>query len=84
MKINNYFLPICFLLNACTERVEPFEVKIPIAVSCVLEEEAEPGWNIPRLVSEASATDKLKAVLADLELSKGYIEELKAELTACK
>jgi hypothetical protein len=31
----------------------------------------------------AATADKLKAALADLELSRGYISELEAEVSAC-
>ena len=65
-------------------KVTPVEVKIPMAISCVQSPVPEPDWNIPHLRPEASATEKLKSALADLELSRGYIIELKAELAACE
>jgi len=73
-------------LNGCDPRtgpIEPFEVKVPVAVSCAPEALPAPDWNVPQLLPSASATDKLKAALADLELSHGYAEELEAELAAC-
>lgn len=74
------------MLAACqhTEQVaEPVIVKVPVAVPCSVKAIAEPQWNVARLMAGASSTAELQAVLADLDLSKGYIEELKAELKAC-
>lgn len=81
-------LPIIFLLflAACghvQQVAEPVTVKVPVPVSCNIENIREPDWNVPRIAANAKPYDKLKAALADLELSKGYIEELTAELEAC-
>jgi hypothetical protein len=54
-----------------------------VMVSCGAGRVEAPDWNIPQLASGASAIDRLKAVLADLELSRGYIEELEAERSGC-
>ena len=80
------FCILLLLLAACQPRPpieEPVIVKIPVAVSCHAPAVPAPHWNVPRLAGDSEPTDKLKAVLADLNVSKGYIEELKAELTAC-
>lgn len=69
----------------CREGVagKPVEVKVPVAIPCTLDLVMAPDWNIPKLAPEVSTTDRLKAALADLGLSRGYISGLRAELTAC-
>ena len=77
---------VLLLLAGCSENTPvavPVPVQMPVAISCDAEPIAEPDWNIPHLAQDAGVTDKLKAALADLDLSKGYINELQAELTAC-
>ena len=77
-----YFLLL--ILTACSpEAIQPVEVKIPIPVVCGVENIKEPDWNLPKLDKSAKPSEKLKAALADLELSKGYIDELQAELGGC-
>jgi len=74
------------VLSACTpdiRSIEPVEVNVPVAVSCSAGAVAAPDWNIPHLDPGASTADKLKAAFADLELSRGYTEELEAELNGC-
>jgi hypothetical protein len=80
-----YLLPLltgCSLLKP--PPVQPVEVNIPIPVSCMPPSVPEPGWNIPRLQPMAAEEVKLKAELADLELARGYIGELEAELKGCE
>ncbi len=75
-----------FMLAACQQRPpvgEPVIADIPVLVSCHARAVTEPDWNVPHVAKGAGASEKLKAVLADLELSKGYAEELKAELEGC-
>ena len=78
-------LLLIVLVTGCTPDylARPIQVKVPVAVMCEGQFIAEPEWNIPHLAYSASATVKLKAALSDLALSKGYSEELKAELEAC-
>lgn len=77
-----YFLLL--ILTACTPAaIQPVEVKIPIAVACGIEISKEPNWNLPKSTKLSKPSEKLKAALSDLELSKGYIEELQAELLSC-
>jgi len=73
------------LLSGCAEAkiAEPVLVKVPVAVSCHAMLPMEPEWNVPKLSSVSSAFLKLQAVLADRELGKGYIQELKAGFMAC-
>ena len=61
----------------------PVTVSVPVAEPCKTEDIPEPQWNIAQLGKDATSTDKLRAALADLDLSKGYIEELRAQLDAC-
>ncbi len=86
MRFIHHFLLIFPVLSGCgcrDEAVRPVEVQVPVAVSCVPGGVEAPDWNIARLAPDASAADRLKAALADLELSRGYIAELEAELAAC-
>lgn len=73
-------------LSACQpvpQMQDPLIVKVPVMAPCPGTEVPEPDWNVVRLGINAPPTAELQAVLADLDLSKGYIEELKAELEAC-
>ena len=77
---------LVLLLAACGQAqpiAEPVVVKVPVAVPCNAASVAEPDWNLDQLAEGSAPVEKLKAVLADLELSRGYIEELKAELEGC-
>jgi len=79
-------LSLLLLLAGCASQVPvavPVNVDVPLVVSCHAELIAEPDWNVPRLARNATTIDKLKAALADLDISKGYIEELQTELEAC-
>lgn len=67
----------------CPAIIEPFEVHEPVAVACNAATVDEPQWNMANIKNSSDTRDKLKALLADYILSKGYIDELKAELIAC-
>ena len=74
------------LLGGCALRTPvamPVSVKVPVEVTCNVQTPQEPDWNANHFSKDADALAKLKALLADLELSHGYIGELKAELVAC-
>ena len=77
--------PLFLLLTACTQSpaIQAVEVKLPVSVACGVEIAKEPDWNLPKVGKFAKPSEKLQAALVDLELSKGYIEELKAELEVC-
>lgn len=91
MKFVNYYNFITYIVTSlclfsCSSSPvmdRPIEVKVPLAISCISEEIPEPSWNMEHLQSDAVVTEKLKAIMADLELSKGYVAQLKAELMAC-
>jgi hypothetical protein len=77
---------LLLLLGACAQcapHINPATVSVPVTVSCKTEDIAEPHWNLAQLPRNADSLDRLKAALADLDLSKGYIEELHAQLDAC-
>lgn len=77
---------LLLFLTACAqqEQVEdPVIAEVPVAVSCVPQAISVPQWNVARLAANATAADELKAVLADLDASRGVIGELEAELAAC-
>ena len=86
MKQSFALLMACLLTAcSCTKPVaEPVVVKVPVAVPCNPPPLQEPYWNIQRLARDASDTQRLKAVLMDMDVSKAYIEELKAQLKACE
>ena len=82
--LSSLFLLLFF--SSCSTRpvaVQPVEVKVPVTVSCEYSIIPEPDWNVVQLAPGATLTEKLKAVLADDELSHGYMEELEAMLEAC-
>jgi len=77
---------LLFLLTSCQQVPvvpEPVIVKVPVAVSCHTDDITEPDWYSAHISKNADPVIKLKAVLADLNLSKGYIEELKAVIKGC-
>lgn len=80
-------LPLLLLLAlpACGKQVinRPQEVDIPISVPCKTQKPPEPKWAVAALSATATATDRLKAVLADLRSAKGYIIQLSAAVDAC-
>jgi hypothetical protein len=79
-------LILLFLLTACGQPQvihEPVIAEIPVAVSCNVSPVTAPDWNASHVAQESPATEKLRAVLADMELSKGYVGELEAALRAC-
>jgi len=84
MRYKTLCMPLMLAACSHTELVtEPVIAKVPVAVSCNAKPVSEPGWNVPHLAENATSTAELQAILVDLDLSKGYIEELQAELKAC-
>lgn len=81
-------LYLCTLLLLCGCASEnkpylPFETKVPVAVLCQTDLPGEPVWYVQSLPDNSSMSRQARAVLADLELSKGYIEQLRAAVSAC-
>ena len=74
------------VLSACGQRevFTPTTVKVPVQVKCDVDIPQEPDWHAGHTSPDAPLMDKLKAVLADRELNKGYDSQLIAAITACK
>jgi|GEM_PF-789577 len=70
--------------SACAKIAEPVEVKVPIAVACKPAQISEPDWNLAKLNKNVDSFIKLKAALADLQLSRGYIHELEVAVKSCE
>lgn len=83
--MKKYLLLLLMLAGCDQPQVEhdPLIADVPVAVSCNAEKVAAPDWNAGHLAKDAPAIDEFKAALADLDLSKGYIDELQTELQAC-
>ncbi len=76
-----------YALCACEQKVpQPYKaepVMVPVSAPCNAPAITAPQWNMPQVAATAPANVKLAAILADLDLSKAYIMQLKAELEAC-
>ena len=85
MKHNSIIVVSAIGLTACSPQLptEPLPVNIPYYASC-LPEIAEPEWGLPLLEVKATTPDKVKTILADMELGHAYIDELKAVMAECK
>lgn len=79
------YLILLLLLTGCgvSDIFTPVMVKVPIIAKCDVQIPNEPDWNVQHLAADAGLLDKLKAVLSDAELNKGYDEQLVAALNAC-
>lgn len=77
-------LLILLLLAGCADAtLMPFEVKVPITSRCHVELPAEPAYATPALTIDMPFPVKIKAILSDAELRRGYEKQLKAALSAC-
>lgn len=79
---------LMLLLAACgniakQDVIVPVAVEKPMLVSCITYLPTEPVWNVPLLPEDASALERLKAVLADDVMGRAYREELHSLLLAC-
>lgn len=75
-----WFFPLIFLaLTACSTKT--VEIKIPIPVPCITETIAEPTY--PIIKQEAGIFERVKVLLAERELRRGYEIKLRAALSAC-
>lgn len=59
------------------------EVKIPIAIPCSAIIPPSPKFNFDSIVITDNIYDKVKALLADRKIAKGYEIELSAALNSC-
>jgi|GEM_PF-5004245 len=77
-------ISLCCLTSCATPHChEPAIIKIPVSTPCHSQAITEPAWNISKLQPDAPLTEKLKAALSDLYLSKAYNIQLKAQLDGC-
>lgn len=75
---------ICIACTPPVPRIITQQVDIPVTVPCKTAAIIEPKWNVSQLPGRATYGEKIKAIIADLELSKGYITQLSAAVAACK
>lgn len=59
-------------------------VDVPVPVPCNTPIPDEPEYNFPKLTTDASIFEKVKALLADRTLDKAYNLELTSALKSCK
>ena len=69
-------LPIC----GCATRMVTIKVPTPVPVPCLAPEVREPQYPI----GGKDIYEKVRTLLAELELRKGYEVELQAALAACR
>lgn len=73
-------LPVVLLLGCASK--PPIEIKIPVAVPCIKEQPVAPIY--PTVAEDAGIFERVKVLLAERELRKGYEAKLQAMLTACE
>lgn len=87
--LNKSLIVIPFILVGCATTQEPViktviqEVKVPVSVPCKVETPQKPVYNFDKVTPEQDVFEKVKALLADRTISKGYEGELEAALNAC-
>lgn len=74
------FPPIFLGLAACATP-KTIEVKVPVPVPCVMDQVDEPVY--PQVSGDAGLFERVKALLAERELRKGYEERLKGTIAGC-
>lgn len=74
-----FFPPIFLALTACSTKT--VEVRIPVPVPCITETIQEPTY--PIVTEEAGIFERVKVLLAERELRRGYEIKLRAALSAC-
>jgi len=78
---------LLLLLTGCAStptRIETQIVKVPITVVCQTPEPIVPTFVTPTIKQEDDIFVKVRAILADNEMYKGYTVELLAALRSCK
>lgn len=75
---------VVLLLSSCSKQqvVVPHDVDIPVIVPCHIDLPAAPSWN-SYSAAKASFPVQVAAIIADLNLSKGYISQLQSAIAAC-
>ncbi len=74
-------IALCGCSQKIVDKIVPENIPIPIACSPPVI--MPPQWNVDRLKVDATDIARLRAMLADLELSKGYINQLKVAAASC-
>lgn len=73
-------LPVVLLLGCASK--PPIEIKIPVVVPCIKEQPVAPIY--PTVAEDTGIFERVKVLLAERELRKGYEAKLQAMLTACE
>lgn len=71
-------LPAIFLAGCAHD---PITIKVPVPVPCIKERPAAPIY--PTVSEDAGIFERVKVLLAERELRKGYEAKLEAMLAAC-
>lgn len=71
--------PIFLALAGCTT-TKVVEVKVPVSVPCVVEKVEEPVYPTAQ---GSTLFERVKVLLAEIELRKGYEAKLKATVAGC-
>lgn len=73
------------MLTACSQPVfKPVPVDTPVEVTCRINEPTAPGWPTLIVAKDAGLFAHSKAVLAELEMRKGYENKLLAAIRSCQ
>jgi hypothetical protein len=75
-------LCVCLWLSGCATQ-QLVEVKVPVPVECREPVPPRPTMPTEGLRPEAGLLDKVKALLAEIELREGYEVRLRAALDNC-
>lgn len=85
MKI--FILSLLFLVGCTADPIiesKTVEVKIPIPVPCKIKPVERPQSPLDSLKKEDDLHTKAKAILAQIELDRGYQTELEAAIKECQ
>ncbi len=62
----------------------PTTVSVPVREVCQVEAVPEPAWAVDQVALDASAFEKSKAILAEIEQRRDYENQLKAAAKKCE
>jgi hypothetical protein len=62
----------------------PTPVSVPVREVCQVEAVPEPAWAVDQVALDASAFEKSKAILAEIEQRRDYENQLKAAARKCE
>jgi hypothetical protein len=83
MKYLALILPIFLVGCACKPQVITETMEVPVAVSCVKQTPAKPGFPLQEAKFDEDMFTLAKKALAEIEIRKGYEGELEAVITGC-